>query len=83
MAEDVFPVCSPALLAGDRPLEQPEDLVDHTLLHVNLYPDEWLSWLTAAGLPTRLATGPGLYGALGVNWFDVDRVCATGAASVF
>jgi len=66
MAEDVFPVCSPALLAGDRPLGRPEDLVHHTLLHVNLYPDEWLSWLTAARLPTKLAAGPGLTFDLGL-----------------
>jgi LysR family glycine cleavage system transcriptional activator len=66
MAEDVFPVCSPALPAGDRPLGRPEDLVHHTLLHVNLYPDEWLSWLTAARLPISLATGPGLTFDLGL-----------------
>jgi LysR family glycine cleavage system transcriptional activator len=66
MAEDVFPVCSPVLLAGDRPLRRPEDLGHHTLLHVNLYPDEWLSWLTAAGLPASLATGPGLIFDLGL-----------------
>jgi len=66
MAEDVFPVCSPALLAGDRPLRRPEDLVSHTLLHVNLYPEEWLLWLTAAGLPTSIATGPGLTFDLGL-----------------
>jgi LysR family glycine cleavage system transcriptional activator len=66
MAEDVFPVCSPALLTGDRPLGQPEDLVHHTLLHVNLYPDEWLLWLTAAGLPSSLARGPGLTFDLGL-----------------
>jgi LysR family glycine cleavage system transcriptional activator len=40
MNEDVFPVCSPALLAGDTPLVRPEDLAHHTLLHVNLYRDE-------------------------------------------
>jgi LysR family transcriptional regulator, glycine cleavage system transcriptional activator len=47
MSENVFPVCSPALLAGDRPLRRPEHLASHTLLHVNLYRDEWLLWLTA------------------------------------
>jgi LysR family transcriptional regulator, glycine cleavage system transcriptional activator len=66
MAEDVFPVCSPALLAGDKPLKQPEDLAHHTLLHVNLYRDEWLLWLTAAGLPPSLAKGPGLTFDLGL-----------------
>jgi LysR family glycine cleavage system transcriptional activator len=66
MAEDVFPVCSPALLAGARPLRRPEDLADHTLLHVNLYRDEWLLWLTAAGLPASLARRPGLIFDLGL-----------------
>ena len=65
-AEHVFPVCSPLLLAGERPLGYPGDLVHYTLLHVNLYPDEWLLWLTAAGLPTNLATRPGLTFDLGL-----------------
>lgn len=60
MAEDIFPVCSPALLTGAKPLRHPEDLAQHTLLHLSLYPDEWQHWLTAAGLPARLAAGPGL-----------------------
>ena len=54
MAEDIFPVCSPALLAGAKPLARPEDLAQHTLLHMSLYPDEWQHWFTAAGLPARL-----------------------------
>src|ERR1700688_1200338 len=29
MAEDIFPVCSPALLHGDKPLACPEDLAHH------------------------------------------------------
>ena len=66
MAEDVFPVCSPALLDGERPLRRHEDLASHTLLHVNLYPEEWLLWLTAAGLPTSLAGGAGLTFDLGL-----------------
>ncbi|PHM72151.1 transcriptional regulator GcvA [Xenorhabdus kozodoii] len=31
--EYLLPVCSPALLAGDRPLKTPSDLANHTLLH--------------------------------------------------
>ncbi len=60
MAEDIFPVCSPGLLTGARPLRRPEDIGLHTLLHLSLYPDEWQHWLTAAGVPARLAAGPGL-----------------------
>ncbi|MDJ0951414.1 MAG: transcriptional regulator GcvA [Alphaproteobacteria bacterium] len=48
--EELFPVCSPALLEGDVPLEKPEDLVHHTLLHVIARIDDWRMWLTAAGV---------------------------------
>jgi len=60
MAEDIFPVCSPALLAGPRPLAKPEDLVHHTLLHVDTRRDEWQLWLTAAGVPDALGARPSL-----------------------
>ncbi len=52
--EDVFPVCSPDLAGGDRPLRSPEDLARHTLLHLEwspAYPSwpAWSDWLKAAG----------------------------------
>ncbi|MEH2474672.1 LysR family glycine cleavage system transcriptional activator [Nitrobacteraceae bacterium AZCC 2161] len=60
-ADQVFPVCSPALLQGDRPLQTPEDLVHHTLLHSSGgYDDDWRLWLTAAGLPADISKQPGL-----------------------
>jgi LysR family glycine cleavage system transcriptional activator len=60
-ADELFPVCSPALLAGNRPLRSPEDLRDHVLLHTsNIYTDDWRLWLTAAGLPANLSTHPGI-----------------------
>ncbi len=60
MADQLFPVCSPALLTGNRPLRSPEDLRDHTLLHTSGgYDDDWRLWLTAAGLPTDLSTQQG------------------------
>ena len=56
MTEDIFPVCSPALLDGDRPLASPADLRHHTLLHDDMRED-WRMWLLAAGVggvdPTR------------------------------
>ena len=53
--ERLFPVCSPRLLEGDPPLEKPEDLARHTLLHsmppstVANWPG-WPQWLAAAGI---------------------------------
>jgi len=47
--EDIFPVCSPALLEGPHPLRRPADLAHHTLLHDDM-PVNWRGWLTAAGL---------------------------------
>ena len=60
MAEEFFPVCSPALLAGEKPLKQPSDLAQHTLLHAMVSREDWQLWLTAAGLPTALALKRGL-----------------------
>ncbi|HXZ00745.1 MAG TPA: transcriptional regulator GcvA [Stellaceae bacterium] len=60
MAEDIFPVCSPALLAGGKPLRRPQDLAHHTLIHASSSREDWQLWLTAAGLPTALAARPGL-----------------------
>jgi LysR family transcriptional regulator, glycine cleavage system transcriptional activator len=59
LTEEVFPVCSPALLQGPYPLRRPEDLRHHTLLHDDMR-ETWRRWLLAAGVegvdPDR---GPG------------------------
>lgn len=53
--ETVFPVCSPKLLEGPCPLRRPEDLIGHTLIHVDwnnqwaTWPN-WKMWLMAAGI---------------------------------
>jgi len=52
--EEIFPVCSPALLEGPHPLKSPEDLRHHSLLHVDWTPfmeetGDWKLWLMAAG----------------------------------
>ena len=51
----VFPVCSPDLLKGPRPLKVPSDLSKHTLLHVDWSSQHvtwpvWRMWLLAAGV---------------------------------
>jgi LysR family glycine cleavage system transcriptional activator len=61
MADQLFPVCSPALLTGEHPLRCPEDLARYTLLHSSGgYDDDWRLWLTAAGLPANISKQPGL-----------------------
>ncbi len=60
MAEHLFPVCSPALHSGEKPLRRPEDLEHHMLLHATLGREDWQLWLTAAGLPPELARRRGL-----------------------
>lgn len=46
--EALFPVCSPALLRGRRPLRSPSSLKHHTLLHTNDRRD-WSRWAEEAG----------------------------------
>src|SRR5438105_5023573 len=48
-AEDLFPACSPKLLAGRNPLRTPSDLGRFTLLHVNDR-QGWSQWLDFAGV---------------------------------
>lgn len=51
----VVPVCSPALLASGPPIARPEDLLRHTLCHVDcmvggqVWP-HWPMWMAAAGV---------------------------------
>ena len=64
--EEIFPVCSPALLERGPPLVHPADLAGHTLLHVEWSwamtrgePLDWQMWLRAAGAEEVDATrGP-------------------------
>lgn len=60
LADELFPVCSPALLKGERPLKRPEDLAHHTLLYTSLTSEDWRLWLTAAGLPIETIAHRGL-----------------------
>lgn len=48
LTEDVFPVCSPDLVKGARPLRRPADLRHHTLLHDDYSREDWRIWLKAA-----------------------------------
>ena len=46
--EQLFPVCSPRLVAQDEALRSPAGIRQHTLLHVNGRGD-WTRWLAQAG----------------------------------
>ena len=48
MRAGLTPVCAPALCEGPPPLNVPDDLRHHTLLHENDYV-EWAQWLALAG----------------------------------
>ena len=53
-AEELFPVCSPALLKSRRGIHSPEDVLQFPLLHLDDRRD-WSRWLEVAG-----AAGEGL-----------------------
>ncbi|MBT4888386.1 MAG: transcriptional regulator GcvA [Rhodospirillales bacterium] len=53
--DDVFPVCSPELIKGTNPLCEPNDLKNHTLIHLESIPGYnewpyWNAWLRAMGV---------------------------------
>ena len=47
--EYLLPVCAPSLLNGPKPLNSPEDLKHHTLLH-DLSRRDWKAWMRQAGV---------------------------------
>lgn len=53
--DTLFPVCSPALLEGAKPLREPRDLLQFTLIHLDweaqgaVWPN-WRMWMLAAGV---------------------------------
>jgi LysR family glycine cleavage system transcriptional activator len=71
LAEDVVPVCRPALL-GDQPFLSPETIALLPLLQQSTRPDAWRQWFDAAGVaaPQALA-GPR---------FELFSMTATAAA---
>ncbi|MHB8816621.1 MAG: transcriptional regulator GcvA [Steroidobacteraceae bacterium] len=53
--DEIFPVYSPRMLGGRRPLKSPADLRAHPLIHTEWTPETghwpgWSDWLTAAGV---------------------------------
>ena len=73
MDELLTPVCSPDLLNQEPPLEKPEDLKHHVLLHNNPDQREWRSWAKMIGLKD-LPFGRG-------QFFDVDDAAIQAATT--
>jgi LysR family glycine cleavage system transcriptional activator len=64
LKNEVFPVCSPELLRNGPPIETPEDLSRHALIHDQAVDRDplaptWSMWLKAAGV-RHLPNSPGL-----------------------
>lgn len=47
--DNLVPVCSPDYLKSSAPLDTPQDIVNHTLLHVIGYEEGWGYWLQQTG----------------------------------
>lgn len=55
---EIFPVCSPELVSKGQ-LTKPEQLKKHSLITVELAPDDWPLWLEKAGVDLDIAdSGP-------------------------
>lgn len=50
LTEERLPVCSPTLLQR-QPLQSPDDLRHHTLLHTSSLPRLWPDWMASAQIP--------------------------------
>lgn len=73
LAERLTPVCSPALLQGEPPLETLEDLKHHLLLHNTPEQRDWRTWAKGVGI-TRLSFERG-------QIFEIDDAALQAAAS--
>lgn len=72
LEEDVYPVCSPALLNGPKPLRRLRDLAEHTLIHdLYTHPGEawnrWDAWFGLAGISTSPGSGPSYTDTILIN----------------
>ena len=48
-AETIVPVCSPAFLSENGPIDSVEELLSHHLIGSHLDPDEWTQWARLCG----------------------------------
>lgn len=72
LEEDLYPVCSPALMNGPKPLRRLRDIAEHTLLH-DLFanPGEpwvgWRAWFQLAGISEPPPPGPSFTDTILIN----------------
>jgi LysR family transcriptional regulator, glycine cleavage system transcriptional activator len=69
--ETITPVCSPLLLQGENAIRRPEDLANHSLLHVLGYEEGWGLWLNAARVGGEIDKGRGLHFDTSLIAFEV------------
>ncbi len=55
MPETVVPVCAPDLIL--KPIQDPRDMLNHPLLHLETRPKAWARWLSALGINTETPAG--------------------------
>ncbi len=48
--EEIVPVCSPSYLAQNGPVEDPDAIVNSTLIYCINHPTEWTDWFSAVGI---------------------------------
>jgi LysR family glycine cleavage system transcriptional activator len=60
--EELFPVCSPKLIAGRNRITEPSDLLKFPLLRLDDW-QTWTRWFAAAGISDPVAHGPALNSA--------------------
>ena len=61
MADEFFPVCSPALLERQAAAAQARRISRPcAAAHIDGNSDDWRQWLTAAGLPSDISKQPGI-----------------------
>lgn len=53
--EYYFPICAPALVSSEQPIQQPEDLLAHTLLHERY--QHWEEWFATHGIEQSRGVG--------------------------
>lgn len=55
--ERMLVLCSPSLLKGAAPMQVPEDVLSHPLIHSECRLTGWGDWLRAAGVPVQESPG--------------------------